>query len=32
VLESERSLVWQQAENRMHTARAALMFLVEVGG
>jgi ornithine carbamoyltransferase len=29
VLESDRSLVWQQAENRMHTARAALMFLVE---
>ncbi len=30
VIESQRSLVWQQAENRMHTARAALMFLVEV--
>jgi ornithine carbamoyltransferase len=30
VLESDRSLVWQQAENRMHTARAALMFLVEL--
>ena len=29
VLESNRSLVWQQAENRMHTARAALMFLIE---
>ena len=29
-IESARSLVWQQAENRMHTARAALMFLVEV--
>jgi ornithine carbamoyltransferase len=28
VLESERSLVWQQAENRMHTARAALWFLL----
>jgi ornithine carbamoyltransferase len=31
VIESSRSIVWQQAENRMHTARAALMFLVEVG-
>jgi len=30
VIESDRSLVWQQAENRMHTARAALMFLVEL--
>jgi ornithine carbamoyltransferase len=29
VLESDRSLVWEQAENRMHTARAALMFLIE---
>jgi ornithine carbamoyltransferase len=28
VLESERSLVWQQAENRMHTVRAALWFLL----
>jgi ornithine carbamoyltransferase len=30
VMESSRSLVWQQAENRMHTARAVLMFLVEL--
>jgi ornithine carbamoyltransferase len=30
VLESRQSLVWQQAENRMHTVRAALMFLVEL--
>ena len=30
VIESPRSLVFQQAENRMHTARAALMFLVEL--
>jgi ornithine carbamoyltransferase len=30
VIESSRSLVWQQAENRMHTARAALAFLVEL--
>ena len=29
-IESDRSVVWQQAENRMHTARAALMFLIEV--
>jgi ornithine carbamoyltransferase len=32
VIDSPRSLVWQQAENRMHTARAALMFLVELSG
>ena len=30
VIDGSRSLVWQQAENRMHTARAALMFLVEL--
>jgi ornithine carbamoyltransferase len=30
VIDGPRSLVWQQAENRMHTARAALMFLVEM--
>jgi ornithine carbamoyltransferase len=30
VIDSHRSLVWQQAENRMHTARATLMFLIEV--
>ena len=30
VIESSRSLVWQQAENRMHTARAVLMLLVEL--
>lgn len=30
VIDSARSLVWKQAENRMHTARAALMFLIEV--
>jgi ornithine carbamoyltransferase len=28
VLESDRSLVWKQAENRMHTARAVLAFLL----
>jgi ornithine carbamoyltransferase len=28
VLESERSLVWQQAENRMHTMRGLLAFLL----
>jgi ornithine carbamoyltransferase len=30
VIDGERSLVWQQAENRMHTARAALMLLLEL--
>jgi len=30
VIDGGRSLVWAQAENRMHTARAALMFLLEV--
>jgi ornithine carbamoyltransferase len=30
VLDSDRSVVWQQAENRMHTARATLMFLLEL--
>ena len=29
-IEGDRSVVWQQAENRMHTVRAALMFLVEL--
>jgi ornithine carbamoyltransferase len=28
VLESDRSLVWKQAANRMHTARGALAFLL----
>ena len=28
VFESERSLVWQQAANRMHTARGLLAFLL----
>ena len=28
LMESERSLVWAQAENRMHTARAVLRFLL----
>ena len=28
ILESERSLVWKQAENRMHTARGLLAFLL----
>jgi len=28
VLDSERSLVWKQAENRMHTARGLLAFLM----
>jgi ornithine carbamoyltransferase len=28
VLESSRSLVWQQAENRMHTMRGLLAFLL----
>lgn len=32
VIDGPRSLVWQQAENRMHTARAVLMFLVELNG
>jgi ornithine carbamoyltransferase len=27
-IEGERSRVWQQAENRMHTARGALLFLL----
>jgi ornithine carbamoyltransferase len=30
VIESDRSLVWQQGHNRMHTARGALAFLHEV--
>jgi ornithine carbamoyltransferase len=30
VIDGRRSLVWTQAENRMHTARAALMFLLEL--
>ena len=30
VIDGSRSLVWQQAENRMHTARAALMLLLEL--
>jgi ornithine carbamoyltransferase len=30
VIDGRRSLVWAQAENRMHTARAALMFLAEL--
>jgi ornithine carbamoyltransferase len=30
VFEGQRSLVWQQAENRMHTARAVLMLLAEL--
>jgi ornithine carbamoyltransferase len=30
VIDGPRSLVWQQAENRMHTARAALMLLLEL--
>lgn len=32
VLESGRSRVWQQAQNRMHTARAALAFLLGTDG
>ena len=32
VIDGTRSLVWQQAENRMHTARAAIAFLVELSG
>jgi ornithine carbamoyltransferase len=28
VLEGPRSVVWQQAENRMHAARALFAFLV----
>jgi ornithine carbamoyltransferase len=31
VLESQQSLVWQQAENRMHAARGLLWWLIEEG-
>jgi ornithine carbamoyltransferase len=31
VLESPASVVWQQAENRMHAVRALFAFLVEEG-
>jgi ornithine carbamoyltransferase len=30
VIDGPRSFVWQQAENRMHTARAAIAYLVEL--
>lgn len=30
VIDGDRSLVWKQAENRMHTARAVLMLLLEL--
>lgn len=30
VIDGSRSLVWEQAENRMHTVRAALMLLLEL--
>ena len=30
VIESPKSAVWRQAENRMHTARAALAWLLGV--
>lgn len=30
VIDGPRSLVWQQAENRMHTARATIAYLVEL--
>ena len=32
LLESDRSLVWQQAENRMHTMRGLLAFLLGTSG
>jgi ornithine carbamoyltransferase len=32
VIDGERSLVWKQAENRMHTVRAVIAFLLDGGG
>jgi len=29
VIDGPRSAVWQQAENRMHTARGAMLWMLE---